>query len=59
MAKPMNMKRRIKALERTAAARPRDPGALALARRAGAGAGRHADKKKQASKDACRQKVEY
>jgi hypothetical protein len=59
MAKPMNHKRRLKALERTRAATPRNEVAVALARRGGAGAGRHTDKKKQASRDACRGKVSY
>jgi len=59
MAKPMNHERRLKALERTRAATPRNEVAIALARRGGAGAGRHADKKKQASKNACRGKVDY
>lgn len=58
MAKPMNHKRRIKALEQTKVTR-RNGVAVALARRGGAGAGRHTDKKKAASKKACRGKVDY
>jgi hypothetical protein len=58
MAKPMNHKRRLKALERTKATL-RNEVAIALARRGGAGAGRHTDKKKRASKNACRGKVSY
>jgi hypothetical protein len=56
MAKPMNMKRRLK--QRTEIT-PRDPVALAMALRTGSGQGRHPDKKKRASKKACRGKVTW
>lgn len=57
MAKPMNHRRRLKALEQTTQATPRNEVALALAQRGGAGAGRHPDKKKARAKKACRGKV--
>lgn len=54
MAKPMNMKRRLKALE-TLEIAPRDPVALAMLLRRGDG--RHPDQKKEGSRRACRGKV--
>lgn len=57
MAKPMNRKRRLKALENTSAT-PRNPVAYAMARRGGSGSGLHADKKKETSRQACRGKVD-
>jgi len=52
MAKPMNRRRRIKALENAKAPKARDLNALALilARKGG----HHGDAKKQRSKKACR-----
>jgi len=54
MAKPLNHTRRLKLLEQSQPQKPRDEAALGLARRGGAGAGRHVDRKKQASREACR-----
>ena len=53
--KPMNFKRRLKAAETAKGGAPRNPVALAMALRGGQG--RHTDKKKAASKKACRGKV--
>lgn len=55
MAKPMNMERRIRALETAPVTKTRNPVALALLLR---GSGRrHGDAKKQRSREACRGKV--
>lgn len=51
MAKPMNHRRRVKLLESTTLT-PRNPVALAMSQRRGQG--RHPDKRKSASKRACR-----
>jgi hypothetical protein len=55
MAKPMNMQRRIKALENAGPIKTRDPVALAMALRGGQG--RHKDHKKDQSRRACRGKL--
>lgn len=57
MAKPMNHRRRIKALENTPVGKPRNEGVIAMVLRNGQG--RHPDKKKAASKKACRGKVSW
>lgn len=54
MAKPMNMKRRIRAMETAAPKGTRDPAALALLLRGSGGS--HGDAKKQRSREACRGK---
>lgn len=52
MAKPMNHKRRLKALEETAPAKVRDRNALAMLLRYRGGG--HGDAKKQQARRACR-----
>jgi len=55
MSKPMNHRRRLKALENATPAKTRNPYALACSLRNGAG--NHGDKRKKASKKACRGRV--
>lgn len=57
MAKALNHKRRLKAREAARPSKPRDLNALALiVSRKG---GHHGDKRKEASRKACRGKVGY
>lgn len=53
--KPMNQKRRLRALETAGPAKARNPVALALAQRRGGGT--HGDLKKRRSREACRGRV--
>ena len=55
MAKPMNMKRRIRALERATIAKGSNPVARAMV--IGKRGGHHGDARKEASRSACRGKV--
>lgn len=57
MAKALNHKRRLKARETAKVSKPRDLNALALiVSRKG---GHHGDARKEASRSACRGKVDY